>query len=662
MASKSKKDSKNKKEELKKSELNENNQDYGKEKNIAKLEKDDLNIFAESELQGELKKTKKQENKLEEAKDKKEEISQEKETLDKEIDVDEAINNIDSKIEELSQIEDFEKEKIEKDSDKKELKPKKQEKILKQQDLLERSIQNKRKLTYIAISVLIILIVALFFSTIFAILNVGNETFIKGVKLKNIDISGLTIKDAKEKMNEALKIELMQNITLTYKKNSEITLDPNQIEFSYNLEEAINEAYKIGRSSNIVGNNYELLFTAFLGKNINIDYTYNEELLNTFINDLESKIPGTVVEPTYYIEDNQLIINNGIDGIVIDKNKLKQNIVNKILERNAETLISNTENECLEIPVIEKKAEEIDIEKIYSEIYTEPKDAYFELEPFKIYPEVNGIDLQIGLEEAKKQILAEEKEEYRFLLNITPAQKTIKDLGTEAFPYLISSFTTKYDASNVNRSKNLAIAAEKINGVVLMPEETFSFNKVVGKRTVEEGYKDAKIYVDGGVTEGLAGGICQISSTLYNAVLLANLDIVERKNHSFTTSYVPAGRDATVVYGTIDFQFKNSRNYPIKIEASVSGGIAEFKIYGIAEETEYEVKIIPKTTQSIPYTTEYIQDATLAPGQQIIVQAGHSGYKVTTYKELRQNGKVVSRELLSNDTYKAMKAIIRKAP
>ena len=195
-----------------------------------------------------------------------------------------------------------------------------------------------------------------------------------------------------------------------------------------------------------------------------------------------------------------------------------------------------------------------------------------------------------------------------------------------------------------------------------MPGEIFSFNKVVGKRTVEDGYKDAKIYADGGVVDGLAGGICQISSTLYNTVLLANLEIVERRNHSYTTSYVAAGRDATVVYGAIDFQFKNSRSYPIKIEASVKNGIAEFKMHGMPEENEYEIRILPVTTQSIPYGTSYIDDPTLAPGRQVVVQAGHAGYKVTTSIEKRLNGTVVSKEVISNDTYNPMKTIIRRGP
>ena len=112
-----------------------------------------------------------------------------------------------------------------------------------------------------------------------------------------------------------------------------------------------------------------------------------------------------------------------------------------------------------------------------------------------------------------------------------------------------------------------------------------------------------------------------------------------------------------------DFErFFNSRTYPIKIEASVNNGIAEFKIHGMQEETEYEVKIIPQKTRSIPYATAYVEDPAVVPGQQIVDQAGQPGYKVTTYKELRLNGEVVSKEAITNDTYNPMRRIVRVAP
>ncbi len=526
--------------------------------------------------------------------------------------------------------------------------------------LVQEIERKQKKNLFIIINIVIILILIGIFSIIFAFMNVTKSVIVNGVSIKNIDVSNLTMQEAKAKLEEALNIELNTPIKLTTDEY-ETTLNTSQIEFKYDIAKAVEKAYSVGRSGNIIQNNYEILSVAFWGKEITPEYTYNEDTLNYIVDSIESKIPGLVVQATYYKEGSELIIIPGKDGITVNKEEFKKYILNKIVEQDALQILENKNNTLVSIPIQQTKADSIDIEKIYSEVYTEPKDAYYEENPFKIYAEVEGVDFAISKEEAKSMV-ATVSEEYRIPLKLTPANKTINDIGTEAFPYLISTYTTRYDASNVNRSQNLAIATGKINGTVLMPGEEFSFNQVVGKRTIEEGYKDAKIYQDGKVVDGLAGGICQISSTLYNAVIKANLEIVERRNHSFTTSYVKAGRDATVVYGVIDFKFKNTRTYPIKIEGSVCSGVAEFNIYGIKEEVEYSVDLAPVVTASIPYATQYIPDPTLAPGQQIIVQAGGNGCKVTTYKETKLDGKFVSKEIISTDTYQPMKAIIRIGP
>lgn len=526
--------------------------------------------------------------------------------------------------------------------------------------LVQEIERKQKKNLFIVINLIIILVLIGIFSIIFAFMNVTKSVIVNGVSIKNIDVSNLTMQEAKAKIEEALNIELNTPLKLTTDEY-ETTLNTNQIEFEYDIAKAVEKAYSVGRTGNIIQNNYEILRVAFFGEEITPEYTYNKDTLNYIVESIESKIPGLVVQATHYREGAELIIIPGKDGIKVNKEEFKAYILNKIVEQNALEILENKNNTIVKIPIEKTKADSIDIERIYSEIYTEPKDAYYEENPFKIYAEVEGVDFAISKEEAKT-IVATVAEEYRIPLKLTPANKTINDIGTEAFPYLISTYTTRYDASNLNRSQNLAIATGKINGTVLMPGEEFSFNQIVGKRTIEEGYKDAKIYQDGKVVDGLAGGICQISSTLYNAVIKANLEIVERRNHSFTTSYVKAGRDATVVYGVIDFKFKNTRTYPIKIEGSVGSGVAEFNIYGIKEETEYSVDLSPIVTASIPYTTQYIPDATLAPGQQVVVQAGGNGCKVTTYKETKLDGKFVSREIISTDTYQPMKAIIRVGP
>lgn len=560
------------------------------------------------------------------------------------------------------------KKEPEKIEDKEETKKEEQKKIEEQKatkeepaEMVQEKLKKDKKNVPSVLAILTILITILIFSTIFALLNLGNTTIAKGVSVKGIDVSNLTIQEATNKINEAIQTELMLGMNLVYNEEYKVDFEPSQIEYSYDVNKAIKEAYNVGKGGNIVINNYELLYIAFAGKNIEVENAYNEELLDSIVNDVAAKVPGLVVQPSYYIEDDELIIDKGKAGIEVEKEALKAEILENIASRNSQEIQQNSQKEIVKIGVKNVEPEAVDVEKIYNEVFCEPQDAYYIPEPFQIFAEKDGIDFAVTLQEAEN-IMAADKKEYIIPLKLTPAAKTINDIGTEAFPYLISSFSTKYDASNRNRSGNLKLAADKINGTVLMPGEEFSFNEVVGKRTIEAGYTNAKIYENGQVVDGLAGGICQISSTLYNAVLLANLDVTVRRNHSYTTTYVRAGRDATVVYGTQDFKFKNTRTYPVKIEASVGNGIAEFKIHGIKEETEYEIKIIPVTTQTIPYGTEHIPDPALAPGQQVVKQAGHAGYRVTTYIEKRLGGALVSKEVLSKDTYNPMKTIIHVGP
>ena len=193
-----------------------------------------------------------------------------------------------------------------------------------------------------------------------------------------------------------------------------------------------------------------------------------------------------------------------------------------------------------------------------------------------------------------------------------------------------------------------------------MPGEEFSYNKVVGQRTQAKGYKSAPVYVGGKVVNDIGGGICQVSSTLYNTALRANLEIIKRSNHRFATGYVPLSTDATVSWGGPEFIFKNSRKYPIKIVSTVTGGKIKVDIYGCKEEVEYDVTIQSVTLQTISMKTEYRTNTSLPAGTTRTVQKGHPGYKSKAYRILKLNGKVISKQLLSTDTYAQLPTIIEK--
>ena len=509
-----------------------------------------------------------------------------------------------------------------------------------------RTIKINNKIVIITISIIFIMLLA--FSVIFSLINMGNEKIINGVKIEKNDISNITQEEAKEKLEQWYTDVVKQDITLYY-EGLEETINLEELEIETNIDNVIEQALKIGRSGNIVKDNYDILFTLLFEKNLDLEINYNQEKLDKKIEEINGKLPGVVVETSYYIENEELIIKKGTDGVTIKKEKLKE-LIEKSIKSSEKTI---------EIPVKQTQIEEIDIKKIHDEIYKESQDAHITQNPTQVHAHVNGVDFAITIDEAKN-IIKEEKEEYIIPLKITIPNKTLEDLGEEAFPDKLSEFTTRYDASNKNRSTNLGLASEKINGTIVLPGETFSYNKIVGERTIAKGYKEAAVYYDGKVVQGIGGGICQISSTLYNTVLYANLEITSRSNHRFLTSYVSEGRDATVSWGTIDFCFENTRSYPIKIQSSVQNGLVRIGIYGIKEENEYEVELQTKILEDIPYTINYIDDKTLDEGTEIIEQYGSNGGKSETYKILKQNGQIISKTLLSTDTYSSLERIIRR--
>ena len=469
-------------------------------------------------------------------------------------------------------------------------------------------------LVMIVFSIILVVIIG------FTAYNFFNTKIVSGVYIKGIDVSNLSKSDAKYQIDNLVSQNLPDEIQLKH-DDFIATVSLSQMETQFDTKNAVESAYLVGRQGNIFENNLYVLNTMFSHVNIEPTVRLNEDLLSNYLNDLSSQLPDTVIQSSYYIEGNNLIVTSGKEGHVVDIPQTIQNIKSAVSDFSCK-------DTPVEIAVKTEQPQAIDIEKIHNEIYKDPVDAYYTQNPFMVYPSENGVDFKISIDEAKA-IISEPKEEYTIPLKYTTPNVTTNMIGTEAFPDLLSTFSTNYSTRDADRTTNLRLAANKINGTVLMPGETFSYNQVVGARTIAAGYKEAPIYVSGEVVDGLGGGICQITSTLYNAVIYANLEIVERSNHQFVPSYVSASRDATVVYGSIDFKFKNNRNYPIKLVCSVSGGVANFQIFGMKTPDDYEVEI--SSYQTGTTATAIYSEA---------------------YKILKKNGQVVSRELLSKDTYK----------
>lgn len=247
------------------------------------------------------------------------------------------------------------------------------------------------------------------------------------------------------------------------------------------------------------------------------------------------------------------------------------------------------------------------------------------------------------------------------------ADAPIKSLGAkvtaEALKTInskIGSFSTSFTSSSEARSTNISLATQSINGKVLMPGDTFSFNEVVGERTKERGYKEAGVIVNQQLDSGVGGGICQVSSTLYNALLRGNIKTTERVHHTFPSTYVEKGLDATVDWGNIDLKFKNTFDYPIYIEGFTSNKNVYFNIYSNSSLAKRSYSITTEVYSTIEPTTKYIDDPTLPVGQTEVVKQARSGYRVRAYKNIYENGKLIGREQISNDYYIPINGVIKR--
>lgn len=282
---------------------------------------------------------------------------------------------------------------------------------------------------------------------------------------------------------------------------------------------------------------------------------------------------------------------------------------------------------------------------------------------FVITPDSDGYKLNDT--QLKKDILNSINDKIGADTNVKASIDTVKANATkeklQGVNTLISTYNTDYASiSSSGRCTNIQLATNAINGLCLMPGDSFSFNGTVGERTAAKGYQPAPVDIGNKTGTGLGGGICEVSTTLYNAMLLAGVKSTNRNHHSIPSVYVPLGRDATVDYGNLDYGFKNTYNFPIYIEGSTDNGYITFNIYSDNSLTSKTYQVENDVYEILQPTTEYVNDAALPKGTTQIDQNGVTGHKVRVYLETFQNGNMISKETISDDTYSAVNTVIRK--
>lgn len=274
-------------------------------------------------------------------------------------------------------------------------------------------------------------------------------------------------------------------------------------------------------------------------------------------------------------------------------------------------------------------------------------------------PEVT--QFQLDTEKLPEAVVAALENDGKVELPITEAPKRIPDEELAKITDVVSEYSTRFPAYQTSRNTNIRLASAALNGQVLMPGDKLSFNGTVGRRTVQGGYRLAPVLKNGTHDTGIGGGICQVSTTMYNASLLADLKIVTRNNHSIPSVYVPVGRDATVDYGTLDLVIENNMKTPIAVVSTFESGKLTFRILGQKDTTKV-VKITTSGHSSWGNGVKTVIDRSLPPGKTKIVERGSSGHAITTYRIVYENGVEVRRDTLNHSVYRGSPRIIATNP
>lgn len=477
------------------------------------------------------------------------------------------------------------------------------------------------------------------------------DTVVKGLSMNGVDLGGLTEKQAGMELTRQYEKDYADR-ALTIKALDQEYKIPMYSSLSFHDAEAASKAFSYGHG-NFMLRGFQMLKALAFGEKMHYYPSISDQsALDAELDQSGLSTLNTTVQTSYELIEDELQIAMGKTGYSVDMKGLNTAIGEAVEGDDYETVI--------EAPLIQGTVEPLDIEAVYQEIHKVKREATLKVKDksYKIVKSITGIDFD---KESAKQAVASAAEGDLVHVEIvrdTPVITT-KELKKHLFEEAVGSCTT-YVSGSYSRVSNVRLAAKTINGLILLPGEEFSYNGAVGKRTAERGYQKAPAYSDGKSVMELGGGVCQVSSTLYKAVVLANLEILEHHNHTYESAYIGLGMDATVSWDGPDFRFKNNSTYPVKIVAEYDDGALTCKIRG-ARLDDHKVQFVAEILKTIPYTTKYTKDKTLAKGKTKLVESGHNGYVVQTYRIIvDSSGKQISKEKEDKCVYTKKDAVALK--
>ncbi len=504
-----------------------------------------------------------------------------------------------------------------------------------------RNRTKKRRGIILAVCVLTAVLAVAGLSAAYTVMEADSDKILRNVYVDGIRIGGMKTAEAAEALDKEFS---EREITLVLDENEKRRFSIEALGLMYKTDAIVGEAFSLGKSDSFL-ENVRTIFSSFFQP---MRLSSSGALVNTSPGEeLAEYIESYYLAPTestYEINDDRVIVKNGMNGREVDCGKLYEII---------ESAESFEDIETVNVPVNILPFVLPNVDDIYKNAASAPKAPYGRNSDGDVTATVKVFNLDVAREIQKQNSL--EGQQYEFIID-TESVAALDD--SALYPEVLGEMTTKFDVGYTTRAANIRLAVGFLTGAELLPGEEFSFNTRIGEITAEKGYQVAKGYSNGTVVDSVGAGVCQISSTLYNAVLNANLQIVKRSNHSLPVSYLPLGQDAAISYPVQDFKFKNNSDSPIKILAGVDGGNLTVQIMGISDGSFTDVEIVNNTLSVIEPKTREVPDESLAPGKRVTAKKGSRGYVVESFRVVYKDGVEIKREALGKSTYKAQDKII----
>lgn len=536
----------------------------------------------------------------------------------------------------------------------------------------------------------------------------------RNVSVGGLSLGGQTKTVATANLGKLAKELAGQDVNVLYADKKWVA-SPAKLGVEVDVDETLDRAFALGRTGSVLKDTRTRMSLWFNKRDLAPVLDKKDAKFDAFITEVAKEVDHPAEDAGIKIVEGNVVIANSKNGLTVIQNVLalrlltafgnpkkqsilvpvktqkpdihedalseKKNMVTQMIDAPLELTYKQENWTITEEQIIEwisfRKVREgvvwsldvefdsekaaLEIEKLTENIASEPKDAQFEIvdDTVAIVPSENGVKVDIkraieGMLEASK---SSDSRQAMLATEVAEPKLTTEDAKEMGIKEKVSGYTTHYSASQTSRVHNIKTLAGELDGVILAPDETFSFNGNIGPRTAGKGYKEAPAIINGELQPSLGGGVCQVATTLFNTVFFGGYEVVERSNHSLFISHYPTGRDATVSYGGPDLKFKNNTKHYMLIKAYATSSALTINFYSTSRGVEVAYTTSAPSNYKT-YPTKYEDDATLAKGVTKVKDHGSPGRDVTVKRITRIDGKVVKEEKFFS-RYKPKTAVIR---